>query len=615
MPENSRYKFEGMEVDQPNAGVGSVDLGSLYSSFRGIDRTAWQLQDETIQKDLLAGATPQAGFDRYMQLAQVAGAAGDSLASVTFQQKAYSLLDAARGGRGGSGGGGGGGSGAQSVKDSLGDGVDQLKTVDLPKLQNDIKEISEAIKSGVTTPTDGLQDIYGKIAEYQGKAISLYDTYSQYLGQKGYSGIKSDLNALAKEAGIGFGANDGDGSKAVNKTLQENLYGKTVQDGDFISQVSEDFTKLSGPDGQNYVMAFVPQTSEGGLANQLSTNPVKQNGIVFTTKELAEGAKLRPVQRILGNGETVTVYINPLTSDDTLGDQLLVPTFDPKNGKTINRSLQYKTLFDENGNQIGSQYIENGKTFGTDLVIAGKESSSTNAAFPGGSMDTSQAQDNQGFDIFHPFKSLNKKGYTTNVGDLFKSYFGSQAQAAELPNPNQQELRNTLRYLGAGSLLNTPEPSSVFYNNPASKLYGGTANNGLSYLTDPQRALSNSILSKFFPDQTASINTRSEPTNNTFQSIIDSIKAKNQAAQQQAAARQAPVVQMPETPVSRSSTGLVSKAGGGYSNPFSGVKSGVQGQVSQAAQSRMDPLQLRNQASMAALNGFKSFANFIKGIF
>lgn len=597
MPEGSRYKFEGMQIDQPRAGVGSVDLGSLYNSFRGVDRTAWQLQDETIQKDLLAGASVNDGFNRYMQLAQVAGAAGDSLASVTFQQKAYSLLDAARGGRGGSGGGSGRGSGTQSVKDSLGDGVDQLKTVELPKLQNDIREISEAIKSGVTTPTDGLQDIYAKISEYQGKAISLYDTYSQYLGQKGYSGIKSDLNALAKEAGIGFGANDGDGSKAVNKALQESLYGKTVQDGDFISQVSEDFTKLSGPDGQNYVMAFVPQTSETGLANQLSTNPVKQNGIVFTTKELAEGANLRPVQRILGNGETVTVYVNPLTTDDTLGDQLLVPTFDPENGKTINRNLQYKTLFDDNGNQIGSQYVDNGKTFGTDLVIAGKTNSSTNAAFPGGSMDESATPgtgngflDRLLFPVRNDLAGNISRGVKALLGPLAgENPFTSEAQAAELPNPNQRSLIDTIQALTNSQFL--PDQTNQFNGlNTPNQAFGGVQNRFSNLFANPQQQ---------------------QLPSNAFQSIIDSIKQKNQ----QAAAKQAAVVQMPETPVSRSSGGLVSKAGGGYSNPFAGVKGGVQGQVSPASQSRMDPLQLRNQASMAALNGFKSFANFIKGIF
>ena len=556
---SSRYKFEGMSVDQPNAGVGSVDLGNLYSSFRGIDRTAWQLPDEQIQLDLMKGASPQDGVNRYLQLAQVAGAAGDTLQSVIFQQKAASLLKASSGGSGGGGGRGGrrgGGSGGVSTasKGDVNSAVNDLIQNQLGELKTGIAQISEGIRNGSIPAASGMEAIQNGIAQYTQNAN---DLYSQFQGLANVTGYKTVLKTLAKEAGIG---SDSSASTEINKALKENLYQRSVPSSDYIAQLQEDDKNLNGPDASNYVIAFQPSSSDtlfGGSKRNL--------GFGITTEVDAKKNGYSPVKRMVGDSSDTTVFVKP---DDITGEAT-VPTFDMK-GTTISRTV---------GPDDPSRT--------SDLAIFDKaDYSKAGASFPFASVDpTLYAQGgqqevtkrnfldfkgNQGIggtygkilNFFDPRNLIGMKKEQNPIASLLSPGI---AQAAELPNP----------FAGVRSGV------------------GGMVQNKFSDMfVNPQQQ---------------------QLPNNAFQSILDTIKSKNKQAAP--AARQKAVVQMPETPVSRSSTGLVSKAGGGYSNPFAGVKGGVQGQVSAASQAKTDPLQLRNQASLAALNGFKSFANFLKGIF
>lgn len=559
MPEGSRYKFEGMQVDQPSAGVGTVDLGNLYSSFRGIDRKAWQLPDEQIQLDLLKGASPKSGADRYLQLAQVAGAAGDTLQSVIFQQKAASLLSAgSRGGGGGGGGRRGGGSGGVSTA-SKGDvkaAINDLTTNQLGELKTGIAQISEGIRNGAIPAASGMEAIQNGIAQYTQNAN---DLYSQYKDLADVTGYKTIIKSLAKEAGIG---QDSSASTEINKALKENLYQRSVPNSDYISQLQEDDKNLNGPDKANYVIAFQPSSSD-----TLFGGSKKNLGFGITTQDVASSQGLSPVKRMVGDASDTTVFSKP---DDT--GNVFVPTFS-LDGKTITRTIG-----------------PDDPSIKSDAAIFGtSDYSKAGLSVPFASLDVSQTQNagDQGKSVLDKFRDVTKQYALAPL-------LGAAAPLVPL----------------VGSLLNRNKDQGI--SNPIASIFS-TPNAQAAELPSPFAGVKSGVqgaVQNRFSDMFANPQQQQLP-NNAFQSILDTIKQKSQ----QSAARKAPVVQLPETPVSRSSTGLVSKAGGGYSNPFADVKGGVQGQVTPAAQNRMDPLQLRNQASMAALNGFKSFANFLKGIF
>lgn len=640
-----RYQFEGQTVNQPNANVGSVDLGSLYSSFRPIDHAAWQTQDEQIQLDLLKGAPVTDGFNRYMQLAQIAGAAGDHLASITFQQKAYSLQNAASGGGGrgrGRGGSGGSGSGtsATAVKGAIADSLDALKTQLLPQLQDEIKQIAEAIKSGAVAPSEGMQDIASAVGAYQQKAIELYTQFSQFVGQKGYSGIKSDLNAIAKEAGIGLGANDGAGSKAVNAALKDNLYGNTVADGNFIGQLSEDFGKVTGPDAKNFVMTLVPQGSSE--AQKLNPNATKQTGIVFAPKDLAESAGYIAVPRIGAasqNGQGVpeynSLYVKPSsTSSDSGNNTIVVPSYDRNLDKTVNRVLSY--------NPTDKTFTENGTQLPPDFVLYGRETSSTNAPFPGASLDTSfYDQQNKDQASGGTQNDLLKK---IAVGSVYASPFGTVPVLADVlkGKRNFGTDLNTIKNLFStqdttdlqGNVANTFQGLLNKISNNQQTPQNPVTQDFRNFLTPQQPTLQNQQgngaqqLQNIFSQSTLSpLSGRMNALSNLnpqaptpqkpdmFQSIIDSLVKKNQP-KVQPRRNIAPATQNPQSPFFGAKAGV---GGAVKPNPFQGIQGGAQGRVTQpvtqAANTRQDPLGFRNNASMAALNGFQQFSKFIRGLF
>lgn len=829
MPEGSRYKFEGMQVDQPNAGVGGVDLGNLYASFRGIDRSAWQLQDETIQKDLLAGASPQAGASRYNELAKIAGAAGDSLQSVIFQQKANSLLAAAGNGSGGGGSGRrGSGSGSGKTSKTIKAQLSELQGAELDKVQKDIQVTADAIKNGSVDAKTGFEQIASTIAGYSSKANDLYNSAVS----EGAS--EAQLTQILQESNLALGSSGSSGASKIQKALRENVYGSTISsDTDAIQMLSKHLTVLDG--NQDAHLALIPKQATQTFGETLN-GIQKPTGfdIQITDSKTADDNYLARLQRkVPGQDAPQDVFVQPLnykdfqslldkaakTSQDSGGvisqDEALKNLLLTNNlkldyqinttggdNKVFSKKLQLDPTtnqFIHNNNQVGDAInppvVEpllgakgGGAVFGDqqeslqntqqkggfdfkqlipfyndlkgakktfDLLTGSNEAQAAELPDPfagvtsGVQGKASRLVDNEmeplkiqaikqmnltpeaekyamnipitsgklksidgriidgvfkpgsneividkkkmeyfaknrGYpdvayslvgviqhELLHALqaKFLPKVGKKSDpVSQAVESYFGLKRQDAGFRAPNMLEknpstnfgqgLGNNakedfamgnlpLKAYGAifktnnrGGFLgeNTPpgfdaqaQDSSGVYQ-PPTPLYNILMNNpnvfqpnGIAPLSQrysnanplggTMGQLNSQLLNRFFPDQQASINQNAEPTNNVFQSIVDTIAKRNQPAKKQGAAYQAPVVQMPESQTSVSKGGLVSKAGGGYSNPFAGAKGGVQGQVTQAAQNRMDPLQLRNQASMAALNGFKSFANFIKGIF
>ncbi len=343
MATNQRYQFSGTNPTAPDVTPGNTgNIANLFESEQKFESNVlldrWNLEDEKIQLDLLKGIKPQQGFDRYMNLAQVAGAAGNELASVTYQQKAYALLQAAQGGLGGGRGGSRGGRSKSkaevaAARDSYSSDIAALNDA-AQAIIADFGQNWKDVELGRIPPELVTQDTLNSIYQIQQAAAGLRAKYADYIGgdsgkaDSGWADAKKQIDALqslgttTKPDDIGAQLQAGVGRAiGVDQTATEKKNVFSILE-DYDSKLTD---RTAQPDPNTGVRPRL-SNPDGTPKNVLYYEPEKKDS---TTGLPTSGGRLRvgnpvelqsnyymPVTRTRKDGFQEQIYYRP--TDDSL---------------------------------------------------------------------------------------------------------------------------------------------------------------------------------------------------------------------------------------------------------------------------------------------------------
>lgn len=357
-----RYQFEGQQIESPSGGVNVGNMGSVVSDLLSLEaqglNSRWQVEDETIQLDLLKGAPVQSLFDRYMNLSQQAAAVGNELASVTFQQKAYMLMEQAKRG---SGGGGGDGSSSKKAAAAAEAGFqedwEKLVKERAAEFDAENRELFKGAITGFVKTKDGeyiditapeaIDSILKNMEAYQQEVVEIANKYGDFLYGKdggpvtGWADVKK---AIDDELGLAIkGSKAGQGIKMFDAFFNDVLGEEGKSDvsplnkfyDKVYSRVIAGYDEAGNPiESEEFALTYIPpETDRTGLS--------KGNTGLFNyqwvSKEEAQAAGYVPVRVLLDDGRTRTEYHRPGNYDDFASGidaftQFQVPQFD-KDGK------------------------------------------------------------------------------------------------------------------------------------------------------------------------------------------------------------------------------------------------------------------------------------------
>lgn len=318
MAQQSRYDVPVTNVGTAQQAVDNpMSLGGLYTQLEDFRSGAlmkqWNLEDEKIQLDLLKGSPIQNAFDSYMNLAAVAGAAGEELASVTFQQKAYSLLQAEQSKGGGGGGRGRGGSGGSGVGVSSAEQEASDLKNDNANMLTDIADTWNDVALGRTEPVAALEAIQQRIAEQQQKWADLQVKYADGLFGGSGGRAKTGFGDLKKEidANLSLGlSKQADSTKDISGAL-DSIFGADATK-----------TGTPAPSGIELMSSYLQSLKNGqGVLYYDEDKPDSVTGM----DNRSAGARLRvaasenmlldklyaPLQYRNADGSVTTLYVPP----------------------------------------------------------------------------------------------------------------------------------------------------------------------------------------------------------------------------------------------------------------------------------------------------------------
>lgn len=599
-----RYQFEGQLIQNPGGDYTGGNIGNEITNLIGMEKEGltkrWQLEDEGIQLDLLKGAAIPGLFDRYMALSAEAGASGDELASVTFQQKAYMLQQQAA--RGSGGGGGSGRASGASVKAESDFQKDWEKLVKEKAAQYD-QDNRELYKGAVTgfvktkdnkyipiSPEDAIDSILKNMEQYQTDVVGLADKYKDYLyGGKngnpvtGWSDVKT---AIDNELGLAIkGSKAGQGIKMFDAFFNDVLGEPSKSDvtpvnkfyDQVYSRVIAGYDDKGNPVGNpNFVLAYIPPETDKRTGLSGGTNGLFS--YQWIDKNEAMNAGYVPVSVKLDDGRTRVEYHRPLNYDtfsdgtDQFG-QFAVPSFS-KDGKfegmtplSFMNNKWYNSV-DPTAQGVSEATMDEN---GFPSVFANKASQANVMKFT---------------------------GVKSGVEGLTRSPLDMRAK-------QPQTIQDQVSQMFGLDRIKTPQQGPMSQA-PADLLRGLTQNaspapQNFQSIMKPQISANplQDLVSKFKP-QTAA---------NPFAGVKSGVEGTQDLASVINARFGKP--QTPQAPQSRA------PIAGPVAAPLRNFKTGVGGSVvpvSPEVSRQSNPLNIRRQAADAAMQGFRAFQNFFKKI-
>lgn len=620
-----RYQFRGQNVEQPSVPQGS-QLGSLLTQLNNLEANAmnkrWQLEDEKIQLEVLKGGDPASLVQRYKDLAEQAGAFGDELASVGFLQKAEMLVS-----RSSSGGGGGSGSGSgDTVTASEGQASqfdDEYNAIVIDSANEKFSDINQLLDATITgeieiTNEDGSTVVIpiepnvaaeranALYSEYGEELRELHDRYAvMWTGGKDgkpVTGWKSKLDAINKELDINVEADkDGKGKRLIESAFGR-FSGVSPNEGlsdrqKFQSEVLPLIVDVNAPADENGIR---PQNPNGVLALlpqevDPTTNLPKEGfglqNFVWQDRTLLEAQGYSPLDIAFDNGSVSQIYALPTNQDDLVDPEkdvtdaiFTIPNFD-ENFKfagftDVVRKADNKFYFPNSDQPIAEE---------GEVPLIGSDKALTTLQ---GLQEEQARQD----------LPIQEKVRRNVLGDVVAKRFqldpeSQQQQVVPEADPSIQELETDP---ARKSLLDILSPQahdpefSLLSEGPQSQAplsRRGTIQDQLSLvdlLRTPQ------------PEE------QEQVRRDTFADILNQRFGTENIGQEQQAA---PTYEQQPAPPPKeftreSDTGITrGRVGGGIVR------------VNKEKDRLNNPLNIRSQASLAALKGFKSFSNLLRGLF
>ena len=392
----------------------------------------------------------------------------------------------------------------------------------------------------------------------------MYDKYAA----SGASASK--LEQLQQETSLAINATKSESAKKIQKALKEFLYGDVPPAGtDYIEALSSHVAQLDGT--QDAHLLLVPKKVKDSLGRELSgeKTPLAFDVWVLDSQSAEEAYFGFLKRKIPGTNEEQTLFVLP------------------------SNLKEYESLKEK-----AQKSVDDGLYSDTQTAL--------NALL-----------EQTGFKPRYSIKSTNGAGKSFEQeieNNILTEEWNYRGNRIGVGSDNPPVVSPLLGSKAGGSVFGNiapgvrGRPADIFGSqteaprqNIFSKLFGtGTAEASTTpnpFQTELTESLSRPLQNRF---SDLFVNP-AKPQAPGFENVLGAISKRSQPQEQSS------VVRLPEGPTRRASSGLISKPGGGYAN--------TPQRVSVGAQTKIDPLTLRQKASMQALNGFKSFSNFVRGLF